>query len=172
MTHPLLEFSRFQRLQHQWVRHRWIDHLLVMLLAGVWYFAGQRQWIPLVLTEVPQDARRTIYQILATIAATMGGFVLTSVSILVNLLRTPLTAVDRLLPARDKRTVGTVFLAALPRLLLVFLLTVVAIVTDANVAAGYWLLQLLTMAAAVWAVLVIARVVWVMHRLLTASTDG
>ena len=172
MTNPLLEFSRWQRLQHRCVRHRWIDLLLVAVLAGGWFLAGQRCWIPLILTEVPEDARRTLYQIAATIAATMGGFVLTSISILVNLLRTPLNTVDRLLPARDKRTVGTLFVTVLPRLLLVFGLTVVAIMTDANVAVGYWPLQLLTMAAAVWAVLSIARVVWVLHRLLTASTDG
>jgi hypothetical protein len=171
MTDPLLEFSRFQRLQHRWVRHRWIDLLMILVLTAAWFLAGQHHRIPLILTEVPADARRTIYQILATIAATMGGFVLTSVSILVNLLRTPLTAVDRLLPARDKRTVGTVFLAALPRLLLLFLLAVAAIATDANVAAGYWLLQLLTAAAALCAVAAIARVVWVLHRLLTASTE-
>lgn len=47
-------------------------------------------------------------------------------------------------------------------------LAMAAIVTDANVAAGYWLLQLLTAAAALAA---IARVVWVLYRLLTASTE-
>lgn len=172
MTEPLLMFSRCQRLQHRWVRHRWTDLLLVAMLAGGWFLAGQRCWIPLILTEIPEDARRTLYQIIATIAATMGGFVLTSISILVNLLRTPLNTIDRLLPARDKRTVGTLFVQVLPRLLLVFLLTIVAIVTDANVAVGYWPLQLLTMAAAVWAMLSIARVVWVLHRLLTASAEG
>ncbi|WP_326548745.1 hypothetical protein QGN32_11850 [Mycolicibacterium sp. ND9-15] len=172
MTEPLLMFSRCQRLQHRWVRHRWTDLLLVAMLTGGWFLAGQRCWIPLILTEIPEDARRTLYQIIATIAATMGGFVLTSISILVNLLRTPLNTIDRLLPARDKRTVGTLFVQVLPRLLLVFLLTIVAIVTDANVAVGYWPLQLLTMAAAVWAMLSIARVVWVLHRLLTASAEG
>gem|GEM_PF-6529684 len=144
---------------------------MILVLTADWFLAGNTTGFRWILTEVPADARRTIYQILATIAATMGGFVLTSVSILVNLLRTPLTAVDRLLPARDKRTVGTVFLAALPRLLLLFLLAVAAIVTDANVAAGYWLLQLLTAAAALCAVAAIARVVWVLHSLLTASTE-
>ncbi len=172
MTEPLLKFSRWQRLQHRWVRHRWTDLPLVAVLAAGWFLAGQRCWIPLILTEVPEDARRTLYQIVATIAATMGGFVLTSISILVNLLRTPLNTLDRLLPARDKRTVGTLFITVLPRLLLVFLSTVVAIMTDANVALGYWPLQLLTMAAATWSVLSIARVVWVLHRLLATSTDG
>jgi hypothetical protein len=171
MTAPLLQFSRVQQLQHRWVRHRWIDLLVILVLAAGWFFAGRHHCIAMILTEVPQDARRTVYQILATIAGTMGGFVLTSIAILVNLLRTPLTTVDRLLPAGDKRTVGTVFLAALPRLLLLFVVAVAAIVTDANVAAGYWPLQLLTVAAALCVVLAIARVVWVLHRLLTASGD-
>jgi hypothetical protein len=50
-------------------------------------------------------------------------------------------------------------------------LTVVAIVTDANVADGYWPLQLATVAVALCAVLAIARVVWVLRRLLAASTE-
>lgn len=92
----------------------------------------------------------------------MGGFTLTSVSILVNLLRTPMTTVDRLLPAEDKRLVGAVFLSVLPTLLIVFVVALVAVMTDANLAVGYWWLQVTVVGSALAALAPITRVVWVL----------
>jgi hypothetical protein len=66
------------------------------------------------LTEVPSESRRVAFQLVAAAAATIGGFTLTSISILVNLLRTPLSTIDRLLPAEDKARMGEVFLGVLP----------------------------------------------------------
>lgn len=171
MTSPLVQFSTAQKIQHFWVRHRWTDLILSATLAAAWLYAGYRGCIPLVLTSVPAEARHSVFQILATIAGTMAGFVLTSISILVNLLRTPMTTIDKLLPAEDKRTIGGVFLGTLPRLLLLFVLALIALQTDTSTSDGYWLLQLLTLATAVAGVLALARVVWALRRLLALSSD-
>lgn len=178
MTPPLGKFTRRERAQLYWVTHRWVDVALGLLVVVVWYVVAANCWLPQqycglpqALTAVPGEGRRLLYQILAAAAATMGGFTLTSVSILVNLLRTPMTAVDRLLPAGDKRRVGSVFLGVLPWLLALFVASLICLATDANVAEGYELLQLATVGITVSAVLSLARVVWVLRRLLSVSTD-
>ncbi|MCV7284604.1 hypothetical protein H7J87_04615 [Mycolicibacterium wolinskyi] len=169
---PVTQFSLPERLQHNWVRHRWTDWLLALIVVGGWLVFGRIGWLPVALTEVPEAARRTAYQILATVAATMGGFTLTSISILVNLLRTPMTAVDRLLPAGDKQRVGAAFVAALPTLFALFVAALVGLTTDANTEAGYWWVQAVIIAAAFAAVASIARVVWILRRLLALSSDS
>ncbi|WP_102417211.1 hypothetical protein [Mycobacterium sp. 4858] len=168
----LTQFSFFERAQHYWIRHRCVDWLIGVAAVGIWIGLGKAGWIPHALTDIPHDTRRALYQILGTVAATMGGFTLTSVSILVNLLRTPLTTVDRLLPAEDKRRVGAVFLSVLPALLLLFVGALVAIATDANLDRGYWWMQLVMVGLAVAAIMSIGRVVWVLGRLLALSSDA
>ena len=143
MTAPLMPFTKRERLQHFWVRRRWLDLAVALLVVLAWAGASQWHWIPLALTQVPHDTRRVVYQVIVTVAATMGGFVVTSVSILVNLLRTPMTTIDRLLPPGDKRTVGSVFLSCLPRLLAVFAPGGTAMLTDANLDPGYSWMQVL-----------------------------
>lgn len=164
---PVVQFSLRERLQHNWVRHQWADWLVALILVGTWLALGRTGWLAWALTEVPHDVRRTTYQILATVAATMGGFTLTSISILVNLLRAPMTTVDKLLPADDKRRVGTAFVSALPNLFALFTAAIVGLMTDANLDAGYWWLQAAIVAAAVAAAASLARVVWILRRLLT-----
>lgn len=168
---PVMQFSLRERLQHNWVRHQWTDWLLALIVVGAWLTLGRAGWLPWALTEVPHDTRRTAYQILATVAATMGGFTLTSVSILVNLLRAPMTTVDKLLPADDKRRVGTAFVSVLPAQFTLFVVAIAGLMTDANLDTGYWWLQAAIVGAAVAAVASLARVVWILRRLLTLSSD-
>ncbi|MED5813608.1 hypothetical protein VST63_14695 [Mycolicibacterium sp. 050232] len=168
---PVVQFSLRERLQHNWVRHQWADWAAAVMVVCVWLALGRAGWLPWALTEIPHDARRTAYQILATVAATMGGFTLTSISILVNLLRAPMTTVDKLLPTDDKRRVGTAFISALPTLSALFAAAIVGLMTDANLDTGYWWLQATIIGAAVAAIASLARVVWILRRLLTLSTD-
>ncbi|MGV0804123.1 hypothetical protein [Mycolicibacterium setense] len=167
-----MPFGLRERLQHNWVRHQWVDWLLALVVVGGWLALGRAGWLPWALTEVPHDTRRTVYQVVATVAATMGGFTLTSISILVNLLRAPMTTVDKLLPADDKRRVGTAFVAALPTLFTLFAAALVGLTTDANLDDGYWWIQAAIVVAAVAAVASLARVVWILRRLLALSSDG
>jgi len=99
----------------------------------------------------------------------MGGFTLTSISILVNLLRTPLSTIDRLLPAEDKARVGEVFLGVLPWLLGVFIAAMTLLAVDVNVPRGYAWMQFVAVGLTVAAIMSLARVVWVLRRLLSVS---
>jgi hypothetical protein len=171
MTRPRFRFSSWQRIQLFWVRHPSMDAAIALSVLIAWALSATLGGWPLALTGVPSDARRTTYQVIATVAATMGGFTLTSISILVNLLRTPMTTLDRLLPVDDKRRVGGVFLAVLPWLLGLFALALASVLTDSNVMGGYWLLQIVVVGTAIAATSSIGRVVWVLRRLLAISTD-
>jgi hypothetical protein len=82
-----------------------------------------------------------------------------------------MTTVDKLLPANDKRRVGTAFVSALPTLFVVFVAAIVGLMTDANLDTGYWWIQATIIGAAVAAVASLARVLWILRRLLTLSTD-
>jgi len=172
MSAPLIQFSIYQRAQHFWVRHIWMDFVIAVVVVGGWVAAATLTCsVPPALTAVPNDARRLLYQILATASATMGGFTLTSISILVNLLRTPMRTIDQLLPAADKRRVGSVFLNVLPWLLGLFVVAIIAVLTDANMAQGYWWLQSVVIVMLITVVCAIGRVVWVLRRLLVVTTD-
>ena len=175
---PLAPFPLRIRLQHFWIRHRWVDLAFGMLVAAVWYGAASQCWfppeqcrLPQALTAVPSESRRVVYQLVAAAAATMGGFTLTSVSILVNLLRTPLSTIDRLLPAADKSRVGEAFLGVLPFLWGVFIAALLCLAVDVNVPQGYVWMQLITLGLIAAAMMSLARVVWVLRRLLSVSAS-
>jgi hypothetical protein len=174
---PFAPFPLRVRLQHHWIRHRWMDLAIGLLVAVAWYIAASRCWfqeeqcrLPQALTAVPAESRRVVYQLVAAAAATMGGFTLTSISILVNLLRTPLSTIDRLLPAEDKSRVGEVFLGVLPWLLGLFIAALICLAIDVNPPHGYVWMQLAAIGLTVAAILSLARVVWVLRRLLSVST--
>jgi hypothetical protein len=173
---PLAPFPIRKRLQHFWIRHRWVDLALGILVVLVWFGAAAQCWfpedqcmLPEALTAVPPESRRVVFQLIAAAAATMGGFTLTSISILVNLLRTPLSTIDRLLPAADKSRVGEVFLGVLPWLLGLFIAALICLAADVNMPQGYVWMQLTTVGLLVAAVMSLGRVVWVLRRLLSVS---
>lgn len=175
---PLTQFSLRIRLQHFWIRHRWVDLAVGVVVALMWFGAASQCWfsqeqcrLPQALSAVPPESRRVLYQLIAAAAATMGGFTLTSISILVNLLRTPLSTIDRLLPAADKSRVGEVFLGVLPWLMGLFGAALVCLAVDVNVARGYTWLQLITTCLLLAAVMSLTRVVWVLRRLLSVSAE-
>lgn len=167
---PLLEAGRIRRLQYRWVQQPWLDLLLATGAVAVWLLLGWRGWVPLALTEVQFDARRSVFQVVATLSGTMAGFTLTSVSVLVNLLKTPLGALDRLLPAAEKRSVGSVVLKVLPRLAFTLVAAMVALLVETSPTVGYWWLQAIVVGGVAASMFSLARVVWVLRRLLILST--
>ncbi|MAU81221.1 MAG: hypothetical protein CME34_04990 [Gordonia sp.] len=167
----LYEFSLARATVHFWVRHRWNDMGIALVVVAVWLMAGCREWIPLGLEDVAAPQRQATYQTVATIAGTMAGFTLTSVSVLVNLLRTPMSALDRLLPAEDKGRVGEVVIGVLPSLATLFVSAIVGVLGDSSTPHGHWWIQSLVAVAVVTSLLALARVVWVLRRLLVTSTS-
>lgn len=159
-----------RKLQHMWVRHRWVDAGVALLVVAAWLFAGRREWIPVAFEDIAAPQRQAAYQIVATIAGTMAGFTLTSVSVLVNLLRTPMSALDRLLPVEDKGRVGEVVIGVLPSLAVLFASALIGVLGDSSTPHGHWWIQAFLGVALVMSLLALARVVWVLRRLLVTST--
>ncbi|WP_404851268.1 hypothetical protein [Dietzia kunjamensis] len=100
----------------------------------------------------------------------MGGFTLTSVSVLINLMRTPLRDIDNLLPLGDKRRVGEVVVNVLPSLGILFLLAILGLLLDTSTGTGHWWMQAVVVIALMTAFLSIARIIWVLRRLLVATS--
>lgn len=101
----------------------------------------------------------------------VGSISLCCVSILVNLLRTPLSTIDRLLPAEDKARIGSVFLGVLPWLVALLVAALLVLMTDTNVPHGYWWLQLIAVGLLLATILSLARMVRVLRRLLSVSAE-
>lgn len=154
-----------------WVRRPLLDHIALLLVA-VWVVLGLRNDLPLILTEVTEESRRAFFQLLATLAGTTAGLTLTSVSIMLNLIRTPLSAVDRLIEADEKRRVGDVFLAVLPKLVLALIFSLLTLVLEPGTGTKetpLWVPEALSLWFAVAALSGMARVVWVLRRLLSLA---
>ena len=164
-TPPFERAGLVRRFVRTWVGHRALDAVAAIPIL-IWGYLGYREWMPTLLTEVAPGARRAIFQSTLTVAGTMAGLTLTSVSILVNLLRTPLSNLDNILPASDKRRVGAVFLAALLPLLLTFIASASTIAIEGDAVMGVWWVEAITLFLATTSVLAIARIVWVLRRLL------
>jgi len=80
--------------------------------------------------EISNPDRHTIYQVALQISATLGGLTFTSVSVLVNLLRTPLAAIDKVLPPDAKRAIGNAFLDCLIATAAVFFSALIGFISD------------------------------------------
>lgn len=159
-----------RRLQLAWVRRRWVDVAVATFVVAAWLILGWKGWVPLALEEVRSPQRQAFYQVIATISGTMGGFTLTSVSVLINLMRTPLRDMDNFLPLEDKRRVGDVVVNVLPSLGILFILAICGLLVDTSTGGGHWWIQAVVVISLVTAFLSIARIIWVLRRLLVATS--
>lgn len=155
---------------YSWVRYPAMDHL-VLIPVLLWMAAAHWGFLPLFFEEMDRDSKKALFQTLATLAGTTAGLTLTSVSIMVNLVKTPLSTLDQLLPKEDKRRVGGVFLAALPKLALTLLSGLAAFAVQSVPGSGSnWVLEGLLLWFASAAFCSLCRIVWVLRRLLKLST--
>lgn len=170
-SNSLYEESLPTKAKLFWVRYRWIDLAIAGVIVVLWLEAGRREWVPCFFTEVGKAQRQALYQSVMTISATMGGFTLTSVSILINLMRTPLTALERLLPAEDKAKVGDVVVGALPSLAATFVVATIGLLVDSSSDVGNWKTEAALSLTTVTSFLALCRVTWVVRRLLAGSHE-
>lgn len=167
---PLANLSWRKRRIYAWVRLPWMDYLTIVPI-GIWLWLGITGIVPKLLLDSSEAERRVVFQSVATLAGTTAGLTLTSVSILINLIRTPLGVLDKVLQQGDKRQVGSVFLSALPKLALTMTIALVAVSLDV-VWDGHGrqvILDFLVLWLASASVSAMARIVWVLRRLLDLS---
>lgn len=159
------------KLQLMWARGPLWDHLLALGVVGLWLAITWWAENPPLLTEVAVEARRPLFQTTATVAGAMAGLTFTSISIMINLVKTPMSAIDRLTKPEEKRQVGDVFLAVLPRLLMTFIFAAVTLAVESDSEIGTWWIQALVLWFALASVSGLARVVWVLKRLLKMAQE-
>lgn len=159
------------RLQLMWARGPLWDHLLALSVVGLWLAITYWTESPPLLTEVAVEARRPLFQTTATVAGAMAGLTFTSISIMINLVKTPMSAIDRLTKPEEKRQVGDVFIAVLPRLLMTFIFAAATLAVESDSEIGTWWIQALVLWFALASVSGLGRVVWVLKRLLKLAQE-
>lgn len=155
-----------KKAQLMWARGVLWDYIFGAVVVLVWAVTTYLTDLPVLLTGVDSGVRRPVFQTIATVAGAMGGLTFTSVSIMINLIKTPLSTLDRLTPPEDKRRVGDVFLAVLPKLFLTFTFALATLSTDTGTSPGMFWLQALTVGFALASLSGLARVIWILKRLL------
>lgn len=167
---PLLRPTWRKQRVYAWVRLPWMDYLTVIPL-GLWLLLSTTGVVPTLMLEASEAERRVVFQTVASLAGTTAGLTLTSVSILINLIRTPLSVLDKVLQQRDKRKVGSVFLAALPKLAITTAGALAAVALDVvwDGQDQQVLLDFVVLWLALSSVSALARIVWVLKRLLDLS---
>ena len=78
--------GRRRTLWRWFLLHPKADYVWALLLVLVWLGLAVLAQRPLMLENVGTDARRTLFQTLATLAGATAGLTLTSVSMLINVL--------------------------------------------------------------------------------------
>jgi hypothetical protein len=167
---PLLRATWRKKRVYAWVRLPWMDYLTILPL-GLWLWLGLAGYVPRLLIDSSEAERRVVFQTIASLAGTTAGLTLTSVSILINLVRTPLGVLDKVMQQGDKKKVGSVFLAALPKLALTTIVALAAVALDVvwDGAQRQVLLDFFTLWLASASISAMARIVWVIRRLLDLS---
>lgn len=167
---PLGRANWRKRRVYAWVRLPWMDYLTVIPL-GIWLWLGMTGFIPVLFIDSSEAERRVIFQTMASLAGTTAGLTLTSVSILINLVRTPIGVLEKVMQQGDKKKVGSVFLAALPKLALTTVVALAAVGLDViwDGCPQQVILDFLVLWLASASISAMARIVWVIRRLLDLS---
>lgn len=155
-----------KRLTLWWAAHPGGDLAVAAVVVVSWAGWDVLASEPLFITGFEAAARRAIFQTLTTVSATFAGFALASVSILINLLSTEVATVSGLTDPRAKARVGEVFLAAIRMLGVAFVACLFALLVDSTGAGGRAFVEGVAYTAIVAALSALARVVWVLSRLL------
>jgi len=122
--------SPFERGFNHWIDTSRLDFLLAIfpsIVAGVVFFFGIHS-TP--FTWITYELRHELYKTTITISAAFIGFTLTSISVLVNLLRTPLSSLDKIISQEAKRRMGFCFLDCIPAALFVCIAGVAGFIFD------------------------------------------
>lgn len=165
-----------RRNPHRWfLLHSSFDYGWAILLVALWLGSSAVLQQPMALEGVEEDTRRTFFQTLATLAGATAGLILTSVSMLLNVLAKKAAPGQRALPLErltvpHRRQIGEVFLSVLPRLAALLVMSLVTMVLEGDAAAGQWPPEAGTMMLAVTCLLGLLRVAWALRRVLAIAT--
>ncbi len=153
-----------------WFAKPWVDWLLLALAAGICICISWRHgaWG---LENLKPETRRALYQTLTTISGTLLGLTLTSISVLNSALRQSMSSVAaRLVTPARKQAVARLFFAAVRGLAASLGVSLYALLSDSEAPTGRPLVQAVVLAVVVLSCLRIARTLWALSLIVSASS--
>ncbi|HVR45191.1 MAG TPA: hypothetical protein VMT95_00915 [Candidatus Binatia bacterium] len=110
-----------------WLENPWTDTASAIIVFVVFLLVAV---VPAPLTLIPYEIRHGLYQVAITASVTLLGLTMTSVSVLVNLIRAPLTSIDKVLKPEGKARLGVVFLSCMWAMLALLCASILAFAHD------------------------------------------
>ncbi|MGP0221998.1 MULTISPECIES: hypothetical protein [unclassified Paenarthrobacter] len=167
--------GRRRTLWRWFLLHPKADYVWALLLVLVWLGLAVLAQRPLMLENVGTDARRTLFQTLATLAGATAGLTLTSVSMLINVLGKKAAPGQQELPlerltATHRRQIGEVFLFAIPGLGLLLVAALTTVVLEGDHATGLWIPEAVVFVMAFASAFAVLRIAWALRRVLAIAT--
>ncbi len=156
--------------------HPRADLLWAALAVAAWLLVSGALRQPFMVEGVAEDSRRTLFQTLATLSGAVAGLILSSVSMLVNVLGKKAPPGQRALPLErltpdHRRQIGEAFLAVIPVLAALLVAALSAIVIEGNGVTGFWPLEAVVFGLAIAAGLRLVRMAWALRRLIAIATS-
>ena len=125
------------------------------------------------IRDLDVGTRRAVYQTMTTLAGTLLGLTLTSVSILAGLMKQDLkAATGGLLTPRRQRRVSVLFFAGLRGLGIALLVSLALLIVDGGRAQGGLVAQALTFTVLAFGAARVCRIIWVLSLILSSSVGS
>lgn len=163
-TMGVYQQSIFEKICDYWLENPRVDIVLlvasftiVMLIAAV----------PAPLHFMQFENRHGLYQVSITASVTLLGLTMTSVSVLVNLIRAPLTTIAKVLKPEGKARLGVVFLSCMWAMAALLCASVLAFMHDGDVPIKW--VELAYVVAAGFAALRFVRIAAVLRLLISVA---
>jgi hypothetical protein len=156
--------------------HPRLDLLWTALAVGAWLALSAVLRQPFMVEGVAEDSRRTLFQTLATLSGAVAGLILSSVSMLVNVLGKKAPPGQRALPLErlapdHRRQIGEAFLSVIPVLAALLVAALAAILVEGDGRTGVWPIEAVVFGLGFAAVLGLLRMAWALRRLIAIATS-
>lgn len=167
---------RRRALWRWFLLHPRADLLWAALAAAAWLALSAMLGRPFMVEAVAEDARRTLFQTLATLSGAVAGLILSSVSMLVNVLGKKAPPGQRALPLEKltpdhRRQIGEAFLSVIPVLAALLVAALAAIIVEGDGVRGVWPVEAVVFALGLAAALGLVRMAWALRRLIAIATS-
>jgi hypothetical protein len=167
----LVDISPPKVAYYFWLEHPrqdlWLAAIPVIVTAIVFNFT-LHTLSPLYTTSY--DNKHALFQVAVGSSITLLGFILTSVSVLVNLLRAPLGTVDRILDAKSKTSIGLSFIDCLWAIALLLITSVLGLLHDGGKEATLDWVEVLFFYAVVFTAIRFVRIAGILRLLLPVAS--
>lgn len=157
-----------EKISNYWLENPWTETLVAVVTFTILMLIAA---VPAPLASIPADTRHGLYQVSVTASVTLLGLTMTSVSVLVSLIRAPLTAIARVLKPEGKARLGSVFLSCMWAMLAMLCASVIAFThdgTSVNNTPVKWVELIYVVIAAV-AALRLVRIAAVLRLLISVA---